>query len=194
MEVYLFDADGVLVEPHEPFSHSYARRNDIQIELFRRFFREDFPAALVGQADIKDLIARHNGTWQVGTPDEILAEWFAVENIQDEQAVDAVRELRSRGHKCYLATNQEKNRGNYMKTVMFPDLFDGYFISGEMGVKKPDVAFFEQVIAKIQQDTPGVQPQDIVFFDDTPEHVAGAKQAGIDARYYTNIRQITEIL
>lgn len=194
MKVCVFDADGVLAVPSEPFSYGYARRNSIPIDLFQKFFREEFPRALVGQADLKDLLTKHSDTWQVGTPEEIMREWFDAENIQAEQALKVVHELKSRGHNCYLATNQEQYRGNFMKTVMFPGLFDGYFISGEMGVKKPETGFFQQVIVKLQDDMPGITPEEITFFDDTLEHVEGAKQVGIDARHYTHVDQLLELL
>lgn len=194
MKTYVFDADGVLAIPGQLFSHMYAERYGLSIEPFQQFFREQFSAALVGQADLRELIVANKDTWPYGTAEEILDDWFSSENVQDEQALATIKEIRQRGHKCYLATNQEKYRGNYMKTVMFPGLFDGYFISGEIGAKKPDVEFFRHVVAKIQDDAPGTQAQDIIFFDDTPEHVEGAKQVGIDARYYTDIRQLTDLL
>lgn len=194
MRAYLFDADGVLTVPEELFSHVYAKRYDLPIEPFKRFFKEQFPAALIGQADLKELITSNKDVWQYGTPDEIMNDWFEGEDLRNSQAIAVVEELRRRGEKCYLATNQERYRGRYMKTVMFDGLFDAYFVSGEIGVMKPHVEFFEHVLESIQSNIPGITPDNIIFFDDTPDHVDGARRCGLNAHLYERIDQLKALL
>lgn len=194
MRAFVFDADGVLTIPQELFSQVYAKRYGLPIEPFEQFFKEQFPAALIGKADLKELIANNRDVWPHGTPDEIIKDWCEGEDLRNSQTIAVVEELKRRGERCYLATNQEKYRGDYMKDVMFHGLFDAYFVSGEMGFMKPEAAFFELVLQKIQRDVPGIQPQDVIFFDDTPGHVEGARQLGIDARLYENIDQLRSLL
>lgn len=194
MRAYVFDVDGVLTIPEKLFSHVYVDRHGLSLEPFKRFFKDQFPDALIGQADLAELIANNPDVWKYGTPEAIMKDWFDGENLQNTQAVNVVKELRRRGKKCYLATNQEKYRGNYMKTVMFPGLCDAYFISGEIGFMKPDAKFFESVINGIGGDIPGIRPEEIIFFDDTSENVDGARQVGINARLYQNIDQLESLL
>ena len=48
------------------------------------------------------------------------------------------------------------------------------FVSHRMGLRKPDRAAFEHVTREI-----GLPPARILFFDDTPENVEGARSAGL---------------
>jgi HAD superfamily hydrolase (TIGR01509 family) len=57
------------------------------------------------------------------------------------------------------------------------DRFDHCFFSNEMGRGKPDRDCYDFVIQRTQ-----VLPQEIAFFDDNPDCVAGAIGAGMVAR------------
>jgi putative hydrolase of the HAD superfamily len=52
--------------------------------------------------------------------------------------------------------------------------FEEIFVSSRMGLRKPDLAAFEQVIAAM-----GLAPERVLFLDDNPENVAGAESAGL---------------
>lgn len=193
MKVGLFDADGVLTLPEEMFSQIYARTHGMNPERFSQFFQQQFPAALIGEADLKELIDLNRDVWQYdGDIDVLLDEWFAGENIRNEELLGFIKGLRANGTPCYLATNQEKYRGAYMKEKMFAGEFDGFFISAELGVKKPNVAFYQKVLEQLQQTHPGLQARDILFFDDTLDNIDGALQLGIDAHYYEDFDQVKD--
>lgn len=135
IKVALFDADGVLALPEEFFSQIYARSRGLNIEPFDKFFKEEFPSARMGKADLKELIAANQDVWHwSGNVEELLAMWFQSEDVKNEPLIEVIRKVRISGLPCYLATNQEQYRGDYIRNVMFKDIFDGYFISVEMGV------------------------------------------------------------
>jgi hypothetical protein len=48
--------------------------------------------------------------------------WFEVENAVDTRVIGVIRVLQRAGLTCYLATNQERYRAAYMKTVMGREL------------------------------------------------------------------------
>ncbi|MFY7990889.1 MAG: HAD family hydrolase [Fluviicola sp.] len=58
------------------------------------------------------------------------------------------------------------------------DYFEQVFLSHEIGMRKPHVETFQWVVEQI-----GVEPTDCLFIDDSPQHVEGAKAAGIEALY-----------
>lgn len=151
MKAILFDVDGVLNNVgSELFSQKYARERGIDPELLVNFFRTEWAEVVTGKKDAAEAIEAHRHAWQwEGDLDDLFTMWFESENHPDQDALAIVTQLRERGVKCYITTNQEKNRGKYIKDVMFPDLFDGYFISSEMGVKKPDPEYFTHVINAI---------------------------------------------
>ena len=195
VKAVLFDADGVLTVPEELFSNKYAQSKGLDTEPFKQFFRGPFQQALIGKAALKDLIQQYNDVWQWdGEVEDLLRQWCESEDLRNVPLIEYAQSLRKSGTPCYVGTNQERYRGNYMQEVMFKDLFDGFFISSEMGVMKPDIAYFEKAIDGIKAINAHVSaPQEILFFDDTPSHVEGAKRAGLQAYLFTDIEQVKEL-
>ncbi len=193
--VVIFDADGVLVRPAMLFSHQYAAIKGLDPASFTPFFKGEFEEALCGRADLKDLIQKHNALWQhEGDAQKLLDQWFAAEHQLDDEAMDIVAQLRTAGVPIYLATNQEKYRAAYMRNEMFPNIFRKIFASADVGYTKKDVRFWQPVLQSIEQDVPDIQPGEIIFLDDSQDSVDGALAAGIDARLYTNISQIKNLI
>jgi glucose-1-phosphatase len=60
--------------------------------------------------------------------------------------------------------------------------FQKFFTSFELGQRKPDRAAFEAVARAI-----GVNPEEILFFDDLLENVEGARAAGLQAVHVQNV-------
>jgi putative hydrolase of the HAD superfamily len=56
------------------------------------------------------------------------------------------------------------------------ECFRSVFVSSELGLRKPDPAAFAAVCQQLR-----LRPDQVMFFDDTAENVAGAEQAGMTA-------------
>ncbi|RZL38839.1 MAG: HAD family phosphatase [Pedobacter sp.] len=69
---------------------------------------------------------------------------------------------------------------NYIKKEFGIDNYDSFFekayFSQIMKLRKPNVNIFEQVIKENN-----LNPAETLFIDDSPQHIAGAKQAGLNA-------------
>ena len=193
--VILFDADGVLTLPEEVFSVVYARSHGFDVEPFEQFFRNDWQEIVTGKKDLKESIAENQELWRWDkSTEELLKFWFETEDVRNEELLELVSKLRAKGILCYLATDQEKYRGQYMKNVMFKDLFGEYFISADLGVTKTNPKFFEMIVEKLQQKYPELLPEDITFFDDSQPKVDTACSVGVRGQLYTDIKQIKELL
>lgn len=108
--------------------------------------------------------------------------WFDAENHIDKRIVEAVEKIKKSGIKCYLATNQERYRTQYLRNEMgFSKIFDEVFSSAEVGYKKPQPEFFEYILKEI-----GLNKDEIQFWDDTEKNIQGAKEFGFDAQLYQN--------
>jgi len=187
----LFDADGVLTLPEEVFSVVYARSRGLDTEPFEQFFRNDWKSIVTGKKDLKESIAENPGLWQWdGGVDELLDYWFKTEDVRNEELIAVIRELKEKGVPCYLATEQEKYRGQYMKNVMFGDLFDGYFVTAELGVSKTEPEFFEAIINELKAKYPAIEPKDITFFDDSQSKVDTANSVGINGQLFTGVELV----
>lgn len=195
LPIVLFDADGVLTLPEEVFSIVYARSRGLDAARFEEFFRNEWRQIVTGKQDLKESIAGNPALWQWhGSVDELLELWFKTEDVRNAELLQLIRELRGQGTLCYLATDQEKYRGQYMRDVMFGGLFDGYYISADLGVTKTDPTFFTMIIEDLQGSYPEMQAQDIVFFDDSRSKIDTARSVGIDARLYTGVEHVRQTL
>jgi putative hydrolase of the HAD superfamily len=183
VKIVLFDVDGVLLNG-EMFSVQLERDHGITNAMMQAFFKNVFPDAIVGTTDLKQAIDPYLAGWGwQGSVDEFLEYWFKAEHVIDEPLIAYVNVLSASGVGCYLATNQEKHRTKYLLEKMgFADIFDGQFVSSEMGVKKPDPAFFKQVLQFLQPHA----PEEVLFWDDRPENVEAAQAAGLQAELYSN--------
>ncbi len=128
------------------------------------------------------------------TADELLDMWFKQEDVRNTELIKVIGELKKAGYKCYMATDQERYRGEYMRKVMFPGLFEDYFISSEIGYKKTDHEFFGHVTKKFMERYPEMKAEDIIFFDDSKSKIKSALSCGIDARLYKSTEQVRELL
>jgi FMN phosphatase YigB (HAD superfamily) len=79
---------------------------------------------------------------------------------------------------CYAFTNTNAAHAIAWSSL-FPAVvqsFDRIFASHEMGLRKPERAAFDHIAQEL-----GLAAQAIVFFDDLPENVQGASEAGLQA-------------
>ncbi|EDM37652.1 HAD-superfamily hydrolase subfamily IA, variant 3 [Pedobacter sp. BAL39] len=85
-------------------------------------------------------------------------------------------------YRTFLLSNNNEIHYNYIVDYLqreydMPDnssLFEKTYYSQQMFLRKPHVEIFEQVLRENQLD-----PQETLFIDDSPQHLVGAKQAGM---------------
>lgn len=188
MKILLLDADGVVLKKHGYFSEHFAREYNIPVEDITPFFKNEFRLCQQGKMDVKEVLAEYlpKWEWKKGV-DDFLNYWFETDTHIDEEVFGEVDRIREKGIKCYLATDQEKYRAEYIRNLLREQL-DGFFFSCEIGFSKSEPEFFEAVVPKL-----GIEPAEIVYFDDDEKNVEVAKRLGIDARFYTNIDDIKQI-
>lgn len=191
----LFDADGVTIIPQAPFSIQYATAHGLDLQELGTFFDERFGEALVGKRDLKELLEERRSLWHwQGSIDDLLKQWFEAENFRNEELVKLIQHARQSGIQCFLATNQEKYRTQFIKEVMFPGIFDKVFSSADIGVKKPDPKYYTFIIEELQRSQIIAQPSDLAYFDDQSSNVESAKKLGIRAFLYSNVSQVEKVL
>lgn len=192
----LLDVDGVLVKNHKLFSHAYAEEHGYNKEDFDDFFAKHAQDTWLGKTTYKDLIVQHNDVWRWDKdPEELLGKWFnfGVEENLDLELIVLAEKLRAQGIKVYLATNQDRGRGEFL-IKQFSSILDGAFISSDIGFVKEDTEFFKQVIRELGQKIKDLKPSQIVYFDDYGPNVTTAKSEGISAFLYKDAERARKIL
>ena len=185
-KIYIFDADGVVIEPWG-FANALEQKHQISRDLTAEFFSKDFVPCLTGDADLRQMLLPHLDNWGWDDSIEALIHlWHTSENLPKEAVLSFVQSLRAKGFTCCLASNQEQERASYIKQQMgFSRLFDYLFFSCDLGSMKPEPEFYEAITTSLN-----CKPTDIVFWDDTAKHVAGALNAGWDAHLFESEKSL----
>lgn len=177
----LFDADGVLQFAEDGWFDRIealaAQAQSLLVEPLglEQMWAAEWPA-LRGEESLHDGIGRL--VRERGLPaefvDRIVALW---DNIRvDESAWRLVRDVRAGGTPAYLATNQHSYRRDIMLRLGYGELVDATFFSCDVGAAKPEVAYFERILERL--DVPAAR---VVFVDDVPANVEAAASLGIVA-------------
>jgi epoxide hydrolase-like predicted phosphatase len=97
----------------------------------------------------------------------------------DTGLVATIRDLRARGVKIGLLSNNTLSLLDEIDALGVRDLFDVIIISAGIGVMKPDAVAYRAIL-----DQMGVQPQHAAFIDDFAENVAGARNIGMHGIHF----------
>ncbi|KAI0883876.1 HAD-like domain-containing protein [Annulohypoxylon maeteangense] len=111
----------------------------------------------------------------------------------DTDLAQTVKELRASDENLQLVvmSNISQEHFRLVQRLHLPwSLFNFTFASGAVGMRKPDLCFFQHVIDKI-----GVHPSDVVMVDDRVENIHAARTIGIhgilvDSRSSLEIGQV----
>lgn len=185
-----FDADGVALRSARLFSEQLELDHGIKNETLQPFFTGIFRECGVGNADLKEELAKVIKTWGWrGTVEELVDYWFTSGTQPEADLLAYVVELRRAGMRCYLTTDQEKYRGEHLRSLLgggHP--FDEVYFSAELGVRKKDPKFFEFVYSKIKIAT--MLKSDVLVVDDDEKNLEVVKALGFDAHLFTSLDEL----
>ena len=112
---------------------------------------------------------------------QLIDYWFENDSRIDADVLRAVDELRLRGTKVFLATNQEHLRARYlMEAMQLGAHVDGIIYSAALGHRKPAPEFY-----RLANERVGVAAGDISFVDDVAANVEAARIAGWNGALWT---------
>lgn len=196
-QIILCDIDGVLLTPHQMFSYRYAHQHGFQGEELQSFFETDsFLQAMRGQLSIQEAIMQHKALWHIQNDiDPAMQAWLGPEDeFINRPLLHLMGTLRHSGAECYAVTNQERLRSHYLQSKIFANVFDGWFVSCDIGLLKSEPAFFKHVFRQLQKHHAHLLPQQIAFIDDSDHHSDSAKTAGFTVHKYRTIQGVQAFL
>jgi putative hydrolase of the HAD superfamily len=179
----LWDADGVLQrvpggseESMRPAVERYV--DDVDAFLAQAHVEER--PCLTGERSWVDVLPGLLARWGMADAyDAVLTVWLSIEPV--DVVRDLVTDVRAGGVGCYLATNQDRTRGQFMHDALgYASLLDGAFYSYELRLAKPDPAYFTTVLARL-----GARADEVMFVDDNAAHVEGARSVGLEAEVWS---------
>ncbi len=191
--VLVLDIDGVVSTPATPWMTNLQADWGIDpAEMVRDFFKGEFRLVVQGRLDL--YVALHDYFEPKGLADrleEFVAYWFAKDNGIDRELLALADDWRQRtGGRCFAATNQEHHRAAWLRDQGLSAHFEEIIYSAALGVCKPERVFFTTAQARM-----GVQAaQSILFVDDSPANVDGARMAGWRAMLYRGPESLSQAL
>ena len=188
IDVLMIDVDGVLVVGRPKDGRNWAAELEADLglrpdDLAREFFARYWDDIVTGRAELAECLdpVLERLAPGLGVP-EVLDYWFRQDSRLNRGLLSSLAELRQRGMRVHLATNQEHLRAHYlMHEMRLNDHVDGMIYSAALGARKPEPAFFE--LAGNSVGEPGCR---ILLVDDTPDNVSGARKAGWNALLWTS--------
>ena len=100
----------------------------------------------------------------------------------EEDMLELVARARGAGFQTGLCSNSWGTR-LYPRARLDP-IFDVMVISGEVGLRKPEIEIYELVCEKL-----GVDPSDCIFVDDHPGHLVPASELGMTTVLHRSVGQ-----
>lgn len=96
-----------------------------------------------------------------------------------------------RNYRLYLFSNVNEIHGEYIqeKYADILKIFDRWFFSYQLGMKKPASEAFRRVL-----ETSNLSPQECIYVDDLGENVEVARQLGIKSIQYESFAQLKQDL
>jgi epoxide hydrolase-like predicted phosphatase len=190
----LIDYGGVLTNPLHPVLRDFCRAKGLPEDAVSALIVDGSPLKPMmeayerGEIEEDEFIPRFAA--QLGVTPEDMDD-LLVDLQPDEQMFGAVAAIRRQGVRTCLLSNSW-GLALYPRELM-ADVFDGIVISGEVGMRKPDIDIFLHAAEVI-----GVEPSRCVFVDDTTANFPGAAEAGIPVIHHqapeTTLRLLEHIL
>ena len=92
--------------------------------------------------------------------------------------------------KVYAMSNISREDYAFLLTKMADwSVFDRVFISGDAGMRKPELGFYRHVLEETK-----LAPEEVVFFDDKVDNVLAARSLGIDGIVFKDNRTVVHTL
>jgi len=118
---------------------------------------------------------------ELGHPDKVEAVMKLSNDVFDqpinENMVDLVDTIKSRGYKVGLLSNNTIDAGKKMREIGLDKHFDVFHVSAETRLVKPEPEAFEFLAKEL-----GVDIRELIFIDDAEKSLSTAKECG-----YTSI-------
>jgi FMN phosphatase YigB (HAD superfamily) len=186
----LFDLGGVLIDiDYQATENAFEL---LGVQNFKECYTQFAQNALFDRFECGEISPQHfvnlllPYTWPGTTPNQVVAAWNAMIGAFPSKKLELLRQLKAQQAPLFLLSN---TNALHMIEVMqslkkvsqtsLSSFFNQLFLSHEIGKRKPHPETFSWVSEQI-----GLAPHDILFIDDSPQHIEGAKAAGLQTHFY----------
>jgi glucose-1-phosphatase len=197
-QALIFDLGGVLLDlSFERTYQAFSELSSRTVEEIRTFSREpffqDYECGRLSDNDFRNFLRAGLGTQ--ASDSKLDDAWNAMLLDIPRKRLSIVGSLSSR-YKIFLLSNTNAiHAACFTEKVLqqtglgIEDYFHSIYYSHLLYMRKPSPEIFEHVLAENK-----LVPACVLFFDDLPENLAGAQEAGISTFHVTDANELFEKL
>ena len=191
IEVVLFDLGGVLIELGGMGDMAVFSAEDSEDEIWRRWLSCPWVRRFErGECDADDFARGMVESWSMPVgPDAFLEAFAAWPKGLLPGAKDLVRATAAQTRVACLSNTNHVHAARQWAEFGIYELFDGNFLSHELGLVKPDPEIFEHVVEAL-----GARADTLLFLDDNQINVDGARSVGLRAERARGVAEARDAL
>lgn len=96
-------------------------------------------------------------------------------------AKEFLHKVKEKGYKIFILSNASEDFYTYFTKHFDLDFFDGYVVSADIHIIKPDERIYRHLLEKY-----GLKAEECLFIDDREDNVQGAEKVGIKGFVFRN--------
>lgn len=136
----------------------------------------------MGLMSSEDFLAGLKEMYPEATETDLLDAWNSILLDFPEYRLEFIEDLKAKGsHRLFLLSNTNDIHIEYVQNTMgkerferFKNCFEGFYLSQEVKMRKPNADIYEHVLKKNS-----LIPEETLFIDDTKANTDGAEKLGI---------------
>lgn len=191
----IFDLGNVLIEWNKEKILSKIRKNDLEYNLFNKFVFQsnlwiDLDNGKISLEFLENQLIDEMGHQYQDQIHELVWNWFNYVDLYDE-VYELIKQLKKKNFQIYVLSNTSSIFHILLDSVLskVSSVLDGYVISCEVKMMKPQKEIYLSLVNKYQLDI-----KDCIFLDDLEENVEAARTLGIKAFQIKERKEISNIL
>jgi putative hydrolase of the HAD superfamily len=194
VEALLFDLGGVVIDiDFGRALANWAAAAGVPVDILQARFSFDdaYQRHERGEIAAGEYFAAVRSSLRIDVPDEALVTGWNAIYVDEVPGMRALLGTAAARWPLYAFTNSNPTHHAF-SSVRYADVLKSFrkvFVSFELGRRKPERAAFEAIAAAI-----GVPLHRILFFDDTPANVEGARATGMPAVLVRSPGDVSEAL
>ncbi|CZE29292.1 hydrolase [Streptococcus pneumoniae] len=191
----IFDLGNVLIEWNKEKILSKICKNDLEYNLFNKFVFQsnlwiDLDNGKISLEFLENQLIDEMGHQYQDQIHELVWNWFNYVDLYDE-VYELIKQLKKKNFQIYVLSNTSSIFHILLDSVLskVSSVLDGYVISCEVKMMKPQKEIYLSLVNKYQLDI-----KDCIFLDDLEENVEAARTLGIKALQIKERKEISNIL
>ncbi|HHG7888859.1 HAD family hydrolase [Streptococcus pneumoniae] len=191
----IFDLGNVLIEWNKEKILSKICKNDLEYNLFNKFVFQsnlwiDLDNGKISLEFLENQLIDEMGHQYQDQIHELVWNWFNYVDLYDE-VYELIKQLKKKNFQIYVLSNTSSIFHILLDSVLskVSSVLDGYVISCEVKMMKPQKEIYLSLVNKYQLDI-----KDCIFLDDLEENVEAARTLGIKVFQIKERKEISNIL